>query len=186
MAFLAKFKKIDLTRLAKELGIEINPQDRVIDICRKIKNSPDYDEEFAKALLEVIAQEREAEAKAEIARKERDAELARAEREIERAYELEKLKIASAAETASLNSTRSERSRNRREIIYLLQKFDSQNTDISLYFTLFERQARAAGIEEEKCVSQLISLLPLELAQIIIKEPEEQIHKCKKGFIRPF
>ncbi|GBN27958.1 hypothetical protein AVEN_181805-1 [Araneus ventricosus] len=56
-----------------------------------------------------------------------------------------------------------------------MQKFDSQNTDISLYLTLFERQARAAGIEEEEWVSQLISLLPLDLAQIIIKEPEEQM-----------
>ncbi|GBN13290.1 hypothetical protein AVEN_169443-1 [Araneus ventricosus] len=84
-----------------------------------------------------------------------------AERETERAYELEKLKIASAAETASLNSTRSEGSRNRREIKHLMQNFDSQNTDISLYLTLFERQARAAGIEEEEWVSQLISLLPL-------------------------
>ncbi|GBN29529.1 hypothetical protein AVEN_240167-1 [Araneus ventricosus] len=58
-----------------------------------------------------------------------------------------------------------------------MQKFDSQNTDISLYLTLFERQARAAGIEEEEWVSQLISLLPLDLAQIIIKESEEQMRE---------
>ncbi|GBM54748.1 hypothetical protein AVEN_76255-1 [Araneus ventricosus] len=48
-------------------------------------------------------------------------------------------------------------------------------TDISLYLTLFERQDRATRIEEEKWVTQLISLLPFELAQIIIKEPEEQM-----------
>ncbi|GBM73158.1 hypothetical protein AVEN_30046-1 [Araneus ventricosus] len=166
MAFLAKFRKLDLAKLAEELGTEVIPEDRVIDICKKIKNSPNYEEEFAKGQLEVIAQEREAE-----------AEIARAESETERAYELEKLKIASAAKTASLNSTRSEGSRNRREIKHLMQKFDSQNTDISLYLTLFERQTRAAGIEEEDWVSQLISLLPLELAQIIIKEPEEQMRE---------
>ncbi|GBM40219.1 hypothetical protein AVEN_183536-1 [Araneus ventricosus] len=158
MVFLAKFRKVDLARLADELGIEIIPENRVIDICKKIKNSPDYEEEFAKGQLDVIVQEREK----EIARKEREAEVARAERETEKAYELEKLKIASAAETASLNSTRSEGSRNRREIKDLIQKFDSQNTDIFLYLTLFERQARAAGVEEEEWVSQLISLLPLE------------------------
>ncbi|GBN32411.1 hypothetical protein AVEN_169507-1, partial [Araneus ventricosus] len=116
-------------------------------------------------------------ARAELSREEREAELARKERETERAYELEKLKITSAAETVSLNSTRSEGSRNRREIKHLMQKFDSQNTDISLYLTLFERHARAAGIEEEERVSQLISLLPLDLAQIIIKEPEEQMRE---------
>ncbi|GBM54811.1 hypothetical protein AVEN_263523-1, partial [Araneus ventricosus] len=155
MAFLAKFRKVDLVRLAEEMGLDITSEDRVIDICKKIKNSPDYEEEFAKGQLDVISQERET----------------------ERAYELEKLKITSAAETASLNSTRSEGSRNRREIKHLMQKFDSQNTDISLYLTLFERQARAAGIEEEEWVSQLISLLPLDLAQIIIKESEEQMRE---------
>ncbi|GBN68255.1 hypothetical protein AVEN_64796-1, partial [Araneus ventricosus] len=134
MAFLAKFRKVDLARLAEEMGLEITSEDRVIDICKKIKNSPDYEEEFAKGQLDVISQEREAEAKiarAELAREEREAELARKERETERAYELEKLKIASAAETVSLNSTRREGSRNRREIKHLMQKFDSQNTDIS-------------------------------------------------------
>ncbi|GBN24062.1 hypothetical protein AVEN_58452-1, partial [Araneus ventricosus] len=189
MAFLAKFRKVDLARLAEEMGLEITSEDRVIDICKKIKNSPDYEEEFAKGQLDVISQEREAEAEiaraelareereAELARKGREAELARKERETERAYELEKLKIESAAETVSLNSTRSEGSRNRREIKQLMQKFDSQNTDISLYLTLFERQARAEGIEEEEWVSQLISLLPLDLAQIIIKESEEQMRE---------
>ncbi|GBL81172.1 hypothetical protein AVEN_120022-1 [Araneus ventricosus] len=155
MAFLAKFKKVDLVKFAEQLGINITSEDRVIDICRKIKNSPHYEEEFAKGQIEVIAHERET----------------------ERAYELQKLKITIAAETASLNSTRSEGSRNRREIKHLMQKFDSQNTDIFLYLTLFERQARAVGIEEEEWVTQIISLLPLELAQIIIKEPEKQMRE---------
>ncbi|GBL88169.1 hypothetical protein AVEN_29542-1 [Araneus ventricosus] len=155
MALLAKFRKVDLARLAEEMGLEITSENRVIDICKKIKNSPDYEEEFAKGQLDVISQERQT----------------------ERAYQLEKLKIASAAETVSLNSTRSEGSRNLREIKHLMQKFDSQNTDISLYLTLFERQARTAGIEEEEWLSQLISLLPLDLAQIIIKEPEEQMRE---------
>ncbi|GBN17196.1 hypothetical protein AVEN_87581-1 [Araneus ventricosus] len=100
------------------MGSEITSEDRVIEICKKIQNSPDYEEEFAKGQLDVIVQERES----EIAQ----AELARKERETERAYELEKLKIASAAETASLNSTRSEGSRNRQEIKHLMQKFDSK------------------------------------------------------------
>ncbi|GBM34955.1 hypothetical protein AVEN_240330-1 [Araneus ventricosus] len=91
MAFLAKFRKVDLARLAEEMGIDITSEDRVIDICKKIKNSPDYEEEFAKGQLDVIVQEREAEAeiaRAEIAKKERDAELARKERETERATNL--------------------------------------------------------------------------------------------------
>ncbi|GBM68341.1 hypothetical protein AVEN_161295-1 [Araneus ventricosus] len=85
MAFLAKFRKVDLARLAEEMGLEITSEDRVIDICKKIKNSPDYEEEFAKGQLDVIVQERENEiAQAELDRKEREAELARKERETER------------------------------------------------------------------------------------------------------
>ncbi|GBM45853.1 hypothetical protein AVEN_180721-1 [Araneus ventricosus] len=164
-------RKADLARLAEE----ITSEDRVIDICKKNKNSPYHEEEFAKGQLDVIVQERER----EIAQ----AELVRKERETKRAHELEKLKIASAPKTVSLNYTRSEGSGNRREIKHLMQKFDSQNTDISLYLTLFERQARTAGIEEEEWVSQLISLLPLDLAQIIIKEPEEQMRDHNR--VRP-
>ncbi|GBM54088.1 hypothetical protein AVEN_247702-1 [Araneus ventricosus] len=67
MAFLAN-RKVDLARLEEEIGIEITSEDRVIDICKKIKNSPDYEEEFAKGQLDVIVPEREAEA--EIARAE--------------------------------------------------------------------------------------------------------------------
>ncbi|GBN98605.1 hypothetical protein AVEN_200026-1 [Araneus ventricosus] len=44
-----------------------------------------------------------------------------------------------------------------------------------MYLTLFERQARTAGIEETEWVPQLISLFPLDLAQIIIKEPKEKM-----------
>ncbi|GBM71665.1 hypothetical protein AVEN_268968-1 [Araneus ventricosus] len=61
MALFANCKKIDLARFAEELGIEITP-DRVIDICRKSKTSPDYEEEFAKDQLEIITQEGEGEA----------------------------------------------------------------------------------------------------------------------------
>ncbi|GBN44733.1 hypothetical protein AVEN_113121-1 [Araneus ventricosus] len=112
MAFLARCKKLDLGRIVEDLGIEITPADRVVDICRKIKTSPDFEEEFAKGQLEVISQEREA----------------------QRAYELKKLRNTSATETV-----------------------------------------RAAGIEEEEWVPQLISFLPLEFAQVIIKEPEEKM-----------
>ncbi|GBL74983.1 hypothetical protein AVEN_243787-1 [Araneus ventricosus] len=122
MAFLGKCKKVDLSRFAEELGIEITSEDRVIDICKKIKTSPNY-KEFANGQLEVITQERETE-----------AEIARAECKTERAYELEKLKITSATEMASLGSTRSEGSRSRQEIKHLMQKFDAQNNRHKLVF----------------------------------------------------
>ncbi|GBN03493.1 hypothetical protein AVEN_146135-1 [Araneus ventricosus] len=103
--------------LISEIG-KVNssiPGLRLPFLCPGIR---DFEEEFAKGQLELIAQEREAEA-------------VRVEREAERAYELEKLRITSAAETASLGSTRREGSRSRREIKNLMQKFDAQMTDIS-------------------------------------------------------
>ena len=53
-----------------------------------------------------------------------------------------------------------------------MQKYD-ENTDISIYLAMFERQARAADVDEREWASQLMALLPLELAQILIKEPED-------------
>ncbi|GBM32424.1 hypothetical protein AVEN_239813-1 [Araneus ventricosus] len=85
------------------------------------------------------------------------------------------MRISNAAEVNSVVSTRSENSKNRLSLKNLMQKFDAQVSDISMYLALFERQARTAGIEETEWVPQLISLLPLDLAQIIIKEPEEKM-----------
>ncbi|GBL79674.1 hypothetical protein AVEN_114290-1 [Araneus ventricosus] len=82
------------------------------------------------------------------------------------------MRISNAAEVNSVVSTRSENSKNRLSLKNLMQKFDAQVSDISMYLALFERQARTTGIEETEWVPQLISLLPLDLAQIIIKEPE--------------
>ncbi|GIY75054.1 reverse transcriptase [Caerostris darwini] len=42
---------------AEDLGLEILPSDKVIDMCKKIKNSPDLDEEFSKCRLDVILEE---------------------------------------------------------------------------------------------------------------------------------
>ncbi|GBM03052.1 hypothetical protein AVEN_14563-1 [Araneus ventricosus] len=56
-----------------------------------------------------------------------------------------------------------------------MQNYDAQVSDISLYLGMIELQARTAEIEESEWVSQLMALFPLDLAQIIIKEPEEKM-----------
>ncbi|XP_055951586.1 uncharacterized protein LOC129987653 [Argiope bruennichi] len=45
---------------------------------------------------------------------------------------------------------------------------------MSIYLTLLERQLKTAEIDEAEWVSQLLSLLPLDLAHIIAKEPEDK------------
>ncbi|GBN01224.1 hypothetical protein AVEN_149562-1 [Araneus ventricosus] len=169
MAFLAKHRKEELIALAEDMGIEISPTDKKIDLCKKIKESPDFEEEFVRGCLEDIVKQREAEA-AEL-KTQREAEALREERE----FELEKIRLSNAAEINSVGSARSESVRPRRELRNLMQKYDAQVADISLYLAMFERQARTAEIEESEWVSQLMALLPLDLAQIIIKEPEDKM-----------
>ncbi|GBL82442.1 hypothetical protein AVEN_252578-1 [Araneus ventricosus] len=171
MAFLAKHRKEELISFADDMGIEISSNDKKVDICKNAKESPDFEEEFVRGCLEEIVKQRE-----ELKAQAEAAELKRTEAlRQEREFELEKIRLSNAAETSSVASTRSENSKNRRSLKNLMQKFDAQVTDISMYLTLFQRQARTAGIEETEWVPQLISLLSLDLAQIIIKEPEEKM-----------
>ena len=55
-----------------------------------------------------------------------------------------------------------------------MNKFDPEKSDISLFLTLFERQARKAQIEEEQWTTQLLALLPEEISEVVIREPETE------------
>lgn len=46
--------------------------------------------------------------------------------------------------------------------------------DISLFLELFERQGRVLNISQ-KLVTQLLWVLPSEIAHLIAREPEEQV-----------
>ncbi|GBN57412.1 hypothetical protein AVEN_222947-1 [Araneus ventricosus] len=93
MAFLAKHRKEELIALAEDMGIEISPTDKKIDIYKKIKGSPDFEEECVRGCLEDIVKQREAEA-AEL-KMQREAEALRQERE----FELKKITLSNAGVT---------------------------------------------------------------------------------------
>ncbi|GBN43883.1 hypothetical protein AVEN_65012-1 [Araneus ventricosus] len=93
MAFLAKHRKEELIALAEDMGIEISPTDKKIHIYKKIKESPDFEEEFVRGCLEDIVKQREAEA-AEL-KTQREAKARRQERE----FELEKIRLSNAVVT---------------------------------------------------------------------------------------
>ncbi|GBN69473.1 hypothetical protein AVEN_239194-1 [Araneus ventricosus] len=93
MAFLAKHRKEELIALAEDMGIEISPTDKKIDIYKKIKGSPDFEEEFVRGCLEDIVKQREAEA-AEL-KTQREVEALRQERE----FELKKIRLSNAVVT---------------------------------------------------------------------------------------
>ncbi|GBN02350.1 hypothetical protein AVEN_260410-1 [Araneus ventricosus] len=86
MAFLAKHRKEELIALADDMGIEISSNDKKIEICKKVKDSPDFEEEFIRGCLEEIVKQRE-----ELKTQAEAAELKRTEAlRQEREFELEK------------------------------------------------------------------------------------------------
>ncbi|GFV30370.1 CCHC-type domain-containing protein [Trichonephila clavipes] len=58
MAFLGKAKKQDLVLLAEELGQKVSDKMTIIELRNIIIGSKDYEEEFVRALLSVILEER--------------------------------------------------------------------------------------------------------------------------------
>ncbi|GFW31555.1 uncharacterized protein TNCV_4419901 [Trichonephila clavipes] len=125
--------------------------------------SEDYNEKSVKSLLEGILVE-----------KQEARELK--ERQETRKYELERLRLSNATETVSVSSADLEgQGVNRRvNLKDLVPKFDAKNADINLFFEIFERQAIKEKVAEDRWVSQLIPLLPIEIAEIVAKEPLEK------------
>ncbi|GFX50126.1 hypothetical protein TNCV_772891 [Trichonephila clavipes] len=69
MAFLEKAKKQDLVSLAEELGQKVSGKMTIIDLKNIVIGSKDYEEEFVRAQLSVISEERvERETEEKIAR----------------------------------------------------------------------------------------------------------------------
>ncbi|GFT92052.1 hypothetical protein TNCV_4561171 [Trichonephila clavipes] len=58
MAFLEKAEKQDLILLAEDLGLKVSHKMTVTDLKNIIIGSRDYEEEFGKAYLSVISEER--------------------------------------------------------------------------------------------------------------------------------
>ncbi|GFX70618.1 uncharacterized protein TNCV_875921 [Trichonephila clavipes] len=87
------------------------------------------------------------------------------------------MKLANSTDTISVASTDLEgQGVNRRvNLRDLVPKFDAKNAEINLFFEIFERQAKKKEkVAEDRWVSQLIPLLPMEIAEIVAKEPLEK------------
>ena len=186
MAFLGRAKKVDLLCLAEELGETVAKDMKVVELRNLILKCTEYEEVFVKELLERIVKEREE----EILRQEKAEEILRKEKEEIRRHEeemkrqeneflLEKLKV----EASMLNNGNRREKGSQNEgmqeqaqvgLQKLMRKFDPKEGDISFFLILFERQARRVQIKEEDWVTNLVGLLPLEMANLIAREPEEK------------
>ncbi|GBN15666.1 hypothetical protein AVEN_55910-1 [Araneus ventricosus] len=147
MADLVNYSRADLILLARECEVDIASTDGTRTIIQKIKESPDFNNDFALAQIKVLSNDR-----VETDRK----------NELERDW-LEKLKLQPQSGMSSLNSSFREK-KVATSLKSEMHKFDMENSDMTLYLNLFERQAKMAEIEETEWVNHLLGLLPVKLA----------------------
>ncbi|GBN19244.1 hypothetical protein AVEN_31024-1 [Araneus ventricosus] len=169
ISFLKRAKKEDLISLATDLGENPAPTFSKIDLVSLNQENKHYNEDDAKLMLETVVTEREKRLKmaTEQERLKIEAENARKER-LKIELELEKLRTTS---DGSANPKLEKPS------CYQLTKtvpsFDSKNGDITLFLSLFERQAKRAQIDAKDWVSGLLMLMPSDIVQLIARESEE-------------
>ncbi|GFT34557.1 retrovirus-related Pol polyprotein from transposon 412 [Trichonephila clavipes] len=170
MTFLLKQTKEVLLEVAIDLGVEVNSTLTKSEIKNRICQSEDYNEESVKSLLGGILAEKWETKESE--RETREFE----ERKLIRTFELERMKLTNSTDTISVLSTDLEsQGVNRRvNLRDLVLKFDAKNADINLFFEIFERQAKKEKVAEDRWVSQLTPLLPMEIVEIIAKETLEK------------
>ncbi|GFW05006.1 retrovirus-related Pol polyprotein from transposon 297 [Trichonephila clavipes] len=160
MANLAKVRKDDLKTLATELGLEIGEMMRVIDFKNLILTSKDYDEQFTKTLLETIIETR---VQAERDEKEENDYKRKQEELI---LELERM----TATSTNISATAAEKI----NIQHLIPRF-VENSDISTYLKIFERQYEQVNIGEVDYVTHFLPMLPKDISNIILREPKDKL-----------
>ncbi|GBL77395.1 hypothetical protein AVEN_41807-1 [Araneus ventricosus] len=161
MAFLGKARK-EVIILARELGEEVTPDLKIIDLRNLIVASTNYEMVFVKELLNTVISQRTEEAE----QRKREIESEETRKREEREFEMEKLKL----QNESFNSAGSGSFRPNIDFLYMIPKFDLINNDIGLYLILFECQAQATDVPKEFWASHLLSLLPYEIVQLLARE----------------
>ncbi|GFW39158.1 hypothetical protein TNCV_1831481 [Trichonephila clavipes] len=147
MAFLLKQTKEVLLEVAIDLGVEVNSTLTKSEIKNRICQSEDYNEESVKSLLEgILAEKREA-------RELKERQEARGLKERQEARELK------------------ERQETRE---YELERLRLSNATETVSVSSADLEGQGEKVAEDRWVSQLIPLLPIEIAEIVAKEPLEK------------
>ncbi|GBM25702.1 hypothetical protein AVEN_241976-1 [Araneus ventricosus] len=172
MSFLKRVRKEDLISLATDLGEKPAPTFSKIDLVSLIQGNKHNNEDDAKLMLETVVTEREERFKLEAERKE-TLKMAAEQERLKMAAEQERLKT----EKLRMPSDGSTNPKHEKASCYELTKtvpsFDSKNGDITLFLSLFERQAKRAQIDTKDWVSGLLMLLPSDIVQLIARESDE-------------
>nr|XP_042913112.1 uncharacterized protein LOC122273114 [Parasteatoda tepidariorum] len=177
MTFFGKARKEDLILLASELGEDVTPDLKIIDLKKVITSSDNYEEEFVKEMLNTIISQRQDAAE----EKKRAAGLEKASIESnerikteQMKLELEKIRLEiEARQCGPSTNTDGFRRKPVIDLLSLMPRFDPNNNDINLYLVLFERQAQLSEVPKEFWASNLIGLLPYDVAQLIARESDD-------------
>ncbi|GFU38622.1 transposon Ty3-I Gag-Pol polyprotein [Trichonephila clavipes] len=137
---------------------------RVIDSKHLILTSKDYDEQFTKTLLETIIETR---VQAERDEKEENDYKRKQEGLI---LELECMKLSMTATSTNTSAAAAEKI----NIQHLIPRF-VENSDISTYLKIFERQCEQVNIGEVDYVTHLLPMLPIDISHIILREPKDNL-----------
>ncbi|GFV77877.1 retrovirus-related Pol polyprotein from transposon 17.6 [Trichonephila clavipes] len=168
MAFWGKGKKKDLVLVAKELGEAVSEDMKVVELKQIIVGSKNFEEEFVKNLLETAVNERMESENLERQTLAWEVQLEKDTRE--REFQLECLRVKrDTVVTKSVGETAFNQNFQKR-----MPKFNLKNYDISLFLELFERQAKVLQLSKDQWMTYLIGVLPVEVNNIIAREPEEQ------------
>ncbi|GFT28510.1 uncharacterized protein TNCV_429191 [Trichonephila clavipes] len=167
MAYLGKGRREDLFVLATELNLKFDKSMTIATLKDLIISSEDYDEELTKNIHSTIVEDRKA--REENLRIEEQKEKLRIEEQ------KEKLRIEEREEKLRFEQLRLDEKKRKYEFELEKLRIQTHNPkDISLYLTLFERQAQRLNIDQENWVSHLLGLLPTELSHIIAREPDDK------------
>ncbi|GBO01300.1 hypothetical protein AVEN_57544-1 [Araneus ventricosus] len=196
MSFLKRARKEDLISLATVLGENPAPTFSKIDLVSLIQGNKHYNEDDAKLMLETVVTEREEQLK--MAAEQELLKMAAEQERLKMASEQKRLKMVAEQERLKIEAENERKERLKMELeleklrttsnssanpkhekpsCYELTKtvpsFDSRNGDITLFLSLFERQAKRAQIDAKDWVSGLLMLLPSDIVQLIARESEE-------------
>ncbi|GFS96617.1 retrovirus-related Pol polyprotein from transposon 297 [Trichonephila clavipes] len=167
--------------LATELGLAPSDNLKIIVLKDLITDSDRYDEEFVKDVLSGIVEERTAAEKQKAAELEEKQKAVVVAQQREREFELEKMKIQLERQKLSQAPVTSQQLENPKlELNRIIPRFNSKENEISLYMTIFERQAKFLNIPEKTWTAYLIGSLPPEIAQLIAREDEDDAQNYEK------
>ncbi|GBM09355.1 hypothetical protein AVEN_184066-1 [Araneus ventricosus] len=126
--------------------------------------------------IQIAERRRQEEIQMEECRRREEQEFKERKRKDEMEFELQKIHLGAEGRFSNFvtnQNVNNTQIKPKLGIQHLMQKFNSDENDASLYLIMFERLVKQAEILENTWVTHLLGLLPYDVAQLIAREPDE-------------